>query len=113
MSGPRQRRYRRLTAIERLAIQLAFVGDGNERVSKERIAAGFDVCRLTVRNVAIAQGLTRGAPAMQMERLRSLYERMTGVPETETSWAGIVERARALVEQRLHALARRDEPIAA
>lgn len=43
MSDQRKRRYRRLTAIERLAIQLAFVGDGDERISEERIAAAFDV----------------------------------------------------------------------
>jgi hypothetical protein len=113
MTSRGKRRYRRLTAIERLAIQLAFVDDGNERISEERIAACFNVCRLTVRSAAIEQGLHRGDLATQMGRIRQLYEWLTGNPETETSWAGIVERARALVEQRLNALARRDQPIAA
>ena len=113
MSTLAKRRYCRLTALERLAIQFAFVGDGEERVSEERIAACFDVCRLTVRNVAIEKGLTRGDLAMQMSRIRGLYQEMTGVPETDAGWAGIVERARLLTRTRLSALTRRDEPIAA
>jgi hypothetical protein len=107
------RKYRRLTAIERLAIQLAFVGDGDERISEERIAVCFDCCRLTVRKLAIEKGLHRGDLTTQMARIRQLYEGLTGNPETETSWVGIVERARALVHGRLSALAQRDQPIAA
>jgi hypothetical protein len=108
-----KRRYRRLTALERLVIQLAYVGDSDEALSEERIAATFDVCRLTVRKLGVERGLHRGDLARQMERIRQLYEEMTGNPETETSWAGIVERGRALARERLSALSRRDQPIAA
>ena len=113
MSGIEKRRYIRLSAVDRLAAQLMYIGIDDSRISEECIANCFNVSRMTLRNWTIRQGLTRGRLEQQIDRLRQLYESIAGPVGSDEEWAGVVTRARGIAQGKLYELRERQTRCAA
>jgi len=103
-----KRRYVKLSAIERLAAQLLYVGIGEGRISEERIANHFGVARMTLRNWTIQHGLTRGQLEQQIGQLRQLYESIAGKLGSNDEWDGVLSRARYMAQTKFRQLVARD-----